>query len=389
MSGELDGHASRVEAAGFRADMSGMERTGGGVDKATAARHIKAALRGPVMRTLGEGIPEVRNMPGLVAYDKVMGDIALLDQCFRYFRASRDKFRAILVDDQQREVNDDAAKLSCGRTLNEVIAMVVRSAASRYFVRRLGDVRPLKAAPTEKRGLLASALAVVRGPRPAPLQPSRSKAELLYEAICEYLLYEWQVPLVPAYSQLTAKEVTRLGPRLMDLRSEDDLMTAAGRPRLGPVPAAAKAAVTLSAVAAAGEPPAKVTLDEVLTADHLRLRVEAIGGVLADAEIRQVAKNGEQEGALISILGQVGAGLVRALVIDLGLDKRQMTVCLLTAQKALPPSAFETLCRASENDAPMLRFMAGAKRAGLGPRSSLDDCAAALAALAAGSSRPQ
>lgn len=360
------------------------------ISRIDAAKQVKAALRGPVMRTLAEGIPEVRNMPGVVAYDKIMGDITLLEQCFGYFRASRDKFHAILVDDQQRQVNDDSAKLSCGRTLNEVVAMIVRSATFRYFNRRLGDRRPLQAAPVKKQGFVSRVLAALTGSTPSPIRQTRSKADLLYEAIREYLLYEWQVPLVPAYSQLSPRDVTRLGPRIVELRSEDDLMIAVGhrRPEL-PTPKPSQGAAldwSVTPPAPAHQPLAnndKPSLEDILTPDKSRLKVEALGATLLDPEVRNAAQNVEQMTILTSILKQVGCGLVRALVVDLGLGKKQMTVCLLTAQRLLPPSAFEQLAKGSENSPSMLRFMIAAKKSGIGSGSSLEECAAYLSAILA------
>ena len=357
------------------------------IDSTVATRQVRATLRGPVMKTLAEGIPEVRNMPGVVAYDKVMGDIALLEQCFTYFRASREKFTAILVDDQQRQVNDDAAKLFCGRTLNEVVAMIVRSAAFRYFGKRLGQVRPMTAKKPVKQSALARIIAMMTKAKPAPVQPGRSKADLLYEAIREYLLYEWQVPLVPAYSMLTPGEVTRLGPRIVDFRTESELMTAAGRPRLGVPPVAPKSPLDWAVTPPPPPPPekpvevVKLNVEDLLTPDRNWLKVETLGATLLDKAVRDAANNGEQMLALTSILKQVGGGLVRALVEDLGLNKRQMTVCLLTAQRVMPPSAFELLGRSSVNAPAMMRLMAAAKKAGIGPQSSLEDCAAFLTTL--------
>ena len=167
MSGLRDGKTpsgGKAASGGVKATKAAVSTVGAATaDSATATRQVRAALRGPVMRTLAEGIPEVRNMPGIVAYDKVMGDIALLEQCFAYFRSSRDKFTAILVDNLQRQVNDDSAQLFCDRTLNEVIAMIVRSAAFRYFGKRLGDVRPPKASTPKPQGLLTKAFAALTG----------------------------------------------------------------------------------------------------------------------------------------------------------------------------------------------------------------------------------
>ena len=113
------------------------------------------------------------------------------------------------------------------------------------------------------------------------------------------------------------------------------------------------------------------------------MRVEALGATLLDKEVRDATGNAEQMLALTSILKQVGGGLIRALVVDLGLDKRQMTVCLLTAQNLLPPSAFEQLARSSENAAVMMRFMVAARKARIGASSSLEDCAAFVTAMLA------
>ena len=393
----MPGFDEGKKPGGEMADSSGSEtkmmiqKTGTlSIDRIDAAKQVKAALRGPVMRTLAEGIPEVRNMPGIVAYDKIMGDITLLEQCFGYFRASRDKFHAVLVDNQQRQVNDDSAKLSCGRTLNEVVAMIVRSAAFRHFNRRLGDRRPLQAAPVKQPGFLAKVLAALTGSTPNPIQQARSKADLLYESIREYLLYEWQVPLVPAYSQLSPGDVTRLGPRIVELRSVDDLMTAAGHRRSEPPKPKPSQGVALdwSVTPPAPAPQTLVTsdtlsLEDVLTPDKSRLKVEALGATLLDPEVRSAAQNVEQMIPLTSILKQVGCGLVRALVVDLGLGKKQMTVCLLTAQRLLPPSAFEQLAKGSENSPSMLRFMIAAKKSGIGRGSSLEECAAYLSAILA------
>ncbi|OAN47166.1 hypothetical protein A6A04_20410 [Paramagnetospirillum marisnigri] len=323
-------------------------------------------------------------MPGTVAYEKVMADIGLLEQCFGYFRASRDKFIQVLVDAEQRQVNDDNAKLSCGRTLNEVVAMIVRSAAFRYFRLRVVE-RKSPQRPKEPVGVLARALSSLGLRRSMPAPEAASRAEQLYKAIRQYLLYEWQVPLVPAYSQLSPADVSRLGPRIVELRSPEDLLVAAGR-RAPPtvVPAATAAPCAPSPVEQwsvrpkTAEPP--TNLSDLLTPDGSRLRMEALSGLLGEPAVLEASGNAEQTAAVTSALAAVGRVLVKSLVSDLGLDKRQLAVCLLSAQNAMPPSAFEQLARASENDAAMLRFMLAVRRAKLTVQSSLPDCAAIIAA---------
>jgi hypothetical protein len=369
------GERTAARAAGNGSPAAGV------VDTATAATQIKAALRGSVITALAEGIPEVRSIGGTVAYEKVMGDLGLLERCFAYFRAERDRFKAVLVDERHQQVDDDTTRLSCGRTLAEVIAMIVRTAALRYFVKRLGGVRPLKHTPQQKAGFLAKVVAALRGEsKPAPIQSSKSRAELLYEAIREFLLHEWQVPLVPAYSQLTPGEVARLGPRLAELRSEGELMSAVGRPVPAPVAATPASPSTSDVLPESGA----LDLADVLNDERTRLRVAVIEETLQDQEVRDAANNAEQTGALKSLLRQVNAGLVKALVVELGLNKKQMIVCLLTAQKLMLPSAFEKLARSLPNSASVRQLLDAIKSAGLGPQSSLEDCAACITAVYSG-----
>ncbi len=364
------------------------------IDSRVATNRVRDALRGPVIRILAEGIPEIRHMSHVTAYDVLLGDISLLERGFAYFRANRQRFEAILVDGEQRPVNDDAALLACGRTLNEVVAMMVRSAASRHFKKRLGGRRPVPAAVPARAGLLATLLAPVVGARrpAAPPRPARSKAQELYLAIREYLLYEWQVPLVPTYSELTPREVVTLGPRIVDLRSAEAIMVATGRPRPKGVPPERPPGLTPVAASTGAAPPApaapasggsggaaaraaRIALADLLTEDGKRLDVEALAGVLRDPDVVRVADNGEQPAHVKAALKAVGCDVVRFLVEELGFDKRQLAVCLVRAQAVMPRSQFDLLVRSSVTSVAMARLVAAAKKSGIGPKSSLQDCA--------------
>ncbi len=398
------------------------------IDSRVATERVRAALRGPVIRILAEGIPEIRHMSHVTAYELLLGDISLLERCFAYFRANRQRFAAILVDGEQRPVGDDAALLACGRTLNEIVAMVVRSAASRHFKKRLGGRRSmpaLMAAAPAKSGLLAALFGTVAGAR-VPPQASKSKAQELYVAIREYLLYEWQVPLVPTYSQLTPREVATLGPRLVDLRSAEAIMVASGRPppksvalasAVPPAPAKAPPAppatttlappattpsapsvippVPLAPPGAFPRPPAapraaapaahsaastvgrvvRADLASLLTEDGRRLQVDVMTGVLRDPEVVKACDNGEQPAHVKAALKAVGHDLLRFLVEEINLDKRRLAVCLVRAQAVMPRSQFDLLVRSSVTSVAMARLVAAAKKSGIGPKSSLQDCA--------------
>ena len=185
-------------------------------ESATAVFRINLALRGPVLDVLGPFIPELNALPRKTAYDLVMDDLGLLGRCFAIFRQERPRFRTILVDERHRPVQDDFAPLSCGRSLAEVIAMVVRTAAKRYFRRTLS---PAPSRPVEP--------------------PRRNRADELYEAIRAYLLHEWQVPLVPNYAELDPSLVRRLGRRLLEAREPEALARLVANPDAAPPPAAA------------------------------------------------------------------------------------------------------------------------------------------------------
>ena len=111
-------------------------------DTATAVARINNALQGPVVEILGQFLPELKALPHEQAYDRTLDDIGLLTRCFQLFRQERQHFRTVLVDERRRPVSDDNALLSCGRTLAEVIAMVVRTAAKRYFRRAVAPAKP-------------------------------------------------------------------------------------------------------------------------------------------------------------------------------------------------------------------------------------------------------
>jgi hypothetical protein len=334
------------------------------VDSGAAARAVRSTLRDAVIPVLAKGIPEIRRMPAGNAYEEVMGDIGLLERSFGYFRSNRKEFETIIVDPSRRAVNDDAAALQCGRSLDDVIAMIVRSAASRYFRKQFGD--PARALGP-RHGMLAMVRRLLR--RVGRRRVTRTRADELYKAIRQYLLYEWQIPLFPAYSELTPGEVATLGPRITELKTSNAVMVATGRavaePEAPPPPPAATGPVFLP------EP----RLDALLTEDGQRLKVEALHTALADPEVRSYSQNGEQQSHLRKALRSVAKPLVRLLAMDLNLDDRQIAVILARAQAVMLPSTFERVIQGEANSPHLAKLAGAAIRAKIGPRSSIADCA--------------
>lgn len=173
------------------------------IDHNSAVKRITEALKGPVADVYRELIPAFREFKGEAFYEAVLASPDMLHGCLLIFRKRRDAFDHLLVDDKGRLVGDDFVRLRCGRSVHDIIAMIVRTHAKRHFRQSLGG-DPNDAA---------------------------SKAGRLYAAMNEYLIHEWQVPLVAHYAPMPAAKMRELGPALLDLKTAaevDAAVAAAG-----------------------------------------------------------------------------------------------------------------------------------------------------------------
>lgn len=181
------------------------------IDHNRAVRLITETLKGPVAAVYRSLVPPFGDMNGVLFYDSVLGSSDLLHGCLQIFRKRRDAFAHLLVDRQGRNVSDDFVRLKCGRTVHDIIAMIVRTHAKKHFQTRLGG-NPNDAA---------------------------SPAGRLYQAIKEYLIHEWQVPLVRHYATLPVAKVRELGPRLLEFRTAAEFARDETAPELDdPMPVA-------------------------------------------------------------------------------------------------------------------------------------------------------
>lgn len=367
-----------------------------GMDGGSAVRRVNESLQGPVAEILSQFVPELRRLPAGKAYERTLDDIGLLQRCFTAFRAQRDSFRAMLVDDRQQPVSDDSVPLSCGRTLEQVVAMVVRTAAKRYFRRKLGPPghHPLLEARLRQeipaKGVvhrLASVLGEGKPAHPAvSAKPVRSKADELYDAIKHHLLHEWQVPLVPTYADMSPSLARALGPKLLELRDPDDLRRVVDDPaeaaKLFDIPAeeAADADAEPSA-ATAGRRDERARLADVLTPDGRRLRVEAFGPALLNPEVRAQLGAGPSGLRLTDTLRGVGGLPAKLLVAELGLTVEHLAVILLVAHETVGAEVFGRIFGQPGEVELIMRITQKARLAGLSQRSSLAECAVFVRAL--------
>jgi hypothetical protein len=317
-------------------------------DSAAAIHRINDTLRGPVIDMLARFLPELRNLPKAEAYDRTLDDLGLLSRCFEAFRRERRHFRFLVVDAQRRTVTDDVGVLSCGRTVQEVVAMVVRTAAKRYFRRALEPM------PGRR--------------RPASAKPS--PADELYDAIKDHLMHEWQVPLVPVYADMSPALVRALGARLITVRTAAELRV------LMTDPAAVDRLLTEDAAAEIAAPPAPVDASvKLLRADGQRLNAEAFTNVLLSPEVRAQLPNASQVLRVTDILRDVGGVPARLLLTGLKLSAAQLAVLIINAHATTGSEVFLRVFGQPGQPEMVLRVIERGLAGDIGPETSLADMA--------------
>jgi len=340
---------------------------------AAARRRINAALRGPAIDILARLLPEVAKLPRAHAFDVVINDCDLLHRCFIAFRSRREQFRTLLVDRRQRPVEGGNQLLACGRTLNQIVAMIVRSAAKRHFRFRLGAA--IRSPAPRRPGLFGRLRARLDPPPPRCCR--RSPADRLYDALKLYLLHDWQVPIIPQYARMTPEEVDKLGSRILDFRDAAQLagyldgLHLDGFADLPPAQPHTVDQAGRPAPDPAGDERAR--LSDVLTADGTRLRAKALVPILVKPEVLALAGVADKEALrrLYEALSGTGAGAVRQMVVGFGMTTDQLTVFLAAAVRSLPPPAYERLFGPGADSALVERVIERARAAGLTQGSPL------------------
>lgn len=387
-------------------------------------RKINATLQGPVMEALAELVPEVRRLPRRNGLEALLDDVDLLHRCFLAFRTHPDRFRHLLVNKHKVAVDDAEALLECGRSLDQVVSMVVRTAAKRHFRQKLdGSPKALRARPLRRaqrrdlwdrlRSLLSSS------PHPGLVyQHTKTRAESLYDAFQDYLLHDWQVPMIPEYCQLTPGTVRRLGARILDYRIAEDIRRLRADPDNPPPPtplvdarqqelAGGPLPAFLTAPKQADAPPPtaittadkrvsegmakldygdgsadrtvkdeRARLGDILTVDGKRLKANAFTLVLLDPQVRACLPNSEQTVRITAILGMVNGLAGKMLVGELGLRTDQLAVFLMTAHSALGDKRFETAFGVPGRPEYVTRIVERAKLHKISQASTLPDIAA-------------
>ena len=194
------------------------------------AARVVSRLKTDVIDVLRAHFDDLAGFGREEAYEAVMNTPDLLDRSFRLLRGQPDLFAATLVDARGKPVEPrDETRLSCGETLGRIKMLVVRTAARRHFRQRLGGPR-LVAVKNMRRQGVWQRLLVTLGLRPAPKRRRRlpGGGDRLYQAMRDYLNFEWQARLIPDYSELSPEMVAQLGGSLLMIREPAELRALVG-----------------------------------------------------------------------------------------------------------------------------------------------------------------
>lgn len=354
--------------------MAVSDMAGGG----NAVRQVNDTLQGAVLGILCQFLPELKALPADRAYQRTLDDIGLLSRCFSVFRAQRDKFQPVLVDEARRPVADDSTPLACGRSLEQVVAMIVRTAAKRHFRRRHNPPhRPPAQAQAAHRRLHQRLGRLFKAPPPvAALQatPLRGRAEELYDALRANLRHDWQVPLVPTYAEMSPNLARSLGDKLLELRDLEQLRRVVADPE-----EAAKLFETPEQQQAATDPAPRrderARLSDIL-APGGGLKVDTFARVLQQPGLRAQLRPRPAEAPLSQPLRETGTMAAKLLVAELGLRLDQLAVVLLVAHETIGAESFARFFGPHADAALVIRMTQRARQAGLNQGTALGDCAA-------------
>jgi hypothetical protein len=177
------------------------------VERRVAVKRINETIRGPVAAVFRELVPAFAKMDGASFHERILDDSDALHGCVLLFRKHRERFAHVLIDEEGRLVNDDFIPLRCGRSIHDVVGMILRTHAKRHY-RKTVDGDP---------------------------DDEKTDAGRRYAAIRSYLIHDWQIPLVPHYAPLAAETVRDAGPIILDLATPEAIATKFGAPPKDPV----------------------------------------------------------------------------------------------------------------------------------------------------------
>jgi hypothetical protein len=297
------------------------------IDRLPALDRLNDVLRGPVVDIFLTHVPAFQGFNRKQAYELVMNNPQLADECFKLFRKRPELFEHVLAGPDGTVVTDEERPLSCGHTLRDVTAMVVRAVARRHFLSRFAPGSPPEPAPEQAPAWFRrSLLRLFRKPPPAAKAKRKAtRGDSLYRAMRHHLLYDWQLPLIPHYTPLPVSLVRRLGARILDYRSPMELRVlllegpsdkadvsaevASAPPSTGSGPPSGRAAAINAKASAMWTISQTLGLAKLFEIDEVEMR-------------RTVVRASAASGSVITSLGAAGLKMRNLVVVLCTFDRR-------------------------------------------------------------------
>lgn len=333
---------------------------------ATPVDQINAALKGSVIDILRNFIPSLSAYTNEEAFNVILSSPEMTQRSFRAFRDHPDAFAEVLRTPDNQPATQDGDTLSCGRTLAQVVALVVQAVAKRYFRAKLSRRRAVPLAPRKRSLGEKVSHYLFGGPTQSAVQRTQSPGDRLFLAMRDYLLFEWQLKLIPHYVGLPVPLVQALGKRLLEFREIEDIqwMVRSGQPLPAPTVRHAETVAPLHIAADTGPVAEPLPIPEAVTPP---VAAEAAPAEPAPSVTSIVPENlppgVSAQRYVASILNRVNPPLARKLAHNLGLNPRQLAMMLIRAYEVLPSAEFQRLGSSAPDSEEARRFVAAADTA--------------------------
>lgn len=161
---------------------------------------------------------EVFQSKGLIdaepSHADILHDPAALAEFIRVFRAHPKLCEDVVVGFDGRPVTDPDKPLVCEVSLAQIQQLMVKTCARHLFVQDQGEEKTVTRTVTTKRFLIFKGKTQVTH-RVANKDPRALKA------ILAYIAFDWQLPLLAEYAELSLQQMVELGENLLALRTPE------------------------------------------------------------------------------------------------------------------------------------------------------------------------
>jgi hypothetical protein len=303
---------------------------------------IHRTLTGDVADIYMQHVPAFKGLDRDRIYEMVMSSPALAAECYALFLKRPELFSHLMVDRRGQKVDGTEVRLRCGRSVDAVLAMVVRAVAKRHFLARFGVKQPpppveepLKREKRLPKFIRFRKPKTAEKPQPKALRKA-TRGDSLYRAMRHHLVHPWQLKLIPHYTPLPVSTVRQLGAKILDYKSVRDLklLLKDGIPVEG------------EAAQQAPPPPAliRVRLPETKRANSVaQAKAEAMWAVAEALQLSEIFAVNDIEMRRIINHAAITSGSVITALTSSGMSVRALVVMLCAFERQLGQNRLQAL----------------------------------------------